>query len=101
VIRLDQPDQLFDTKAEKEAAIVRDIRSVHAMGRPVLVGTASVEESERLSRQLVDVPHQVLNARLEAEEAAIIEHAGERGVVTISTNMAGRGVDIRLGPGVV
>jgi preprotein translocase subunit SecA len=101
VIRLDQPDRVFATKTEKEAAIISEIRSVHAAGRPVLVGTASVEESERLSRQLTNVPHQVLNARHEAEEAAIIARAGERGVVTISTNMAGRGVDIRLGPGVV
>jgi preprotein translocase subunit SecA len=66
----------------------------------VLVGTASVEESERLSRGLTGIPHHVLNARNEAEEAAIIARAGEQAAVTISTNMAGRGVDIRLGPGV-
>ena len=97
VIRIDHPDRLFDTKAEKEAAVVDEIRRLHAAGRPVLVGTSSVEESERLSRQLAEVPHQVLNARHEEAEAAMIERAGARGVVTISTNMAGRGVDIRLG----
>jgi preprotein translocase subunit SecA len=101
VIRIDQPDRLFDTKAEKEAAVVSEIHRLHAAGRPVLVGTSSVEESERLSRRLADVPHQVLNARHEEAEAAIIERAGARGVVTISTNMAGRGVDIKLGADVV
>ena len=70
------------------------------IGRPVLVGTASVEESERLSQALGAIPHQVLNARNEEEEAAIIARAGEAGSVTISTNMAGRGTDIKLGPGV-
>ena len=94
------PTRSSASKAEKEAAVREEIRRVHASGRPVLVGTSSVEESERLSRALVDVPHHVLNARNEAEEAAIIARAGERGAVTISTNMAGRGVDIRLGAGV-
>ena len=100
VIRIDHLDEVFDTKAEKEAAVVDEIRRLHAIGRPVLVGTSSVEESERLSRQLGQVPHQVLNARHEEAEAAIIERAGSRGAITISTNMAGRGVDIRLGPDV-
>jgi preprotein translocase subunit SecA len=100
VIRVDHPDEVFDTLAGKDAAIQREIRAVHPTGRPVLVGTASVEESERLSRALGDIPHHVLNARNEAAEAAIIARAGERGAVTISTNMAGRGVDIRLGDGV-
>jgi preprotein translocase subunit SecA len=86
--------------AEKYAAVVDEIRQVHGTGRPVLVGTASVEESERLSRRLQDIPHHVLNARHEAQEAAIIARAGQRGTVTISTNMAGRGVDIVLGGGV-
>src|SRR5208337_4661173 len=72
----------------------------HRTGRPVLVGTVSVRESERLSTALQDVPHQVLNARNEEKEAAIIAHAGELGAVTVSTNMAGRGTDIRLGKGV-
>ena len=100
MIRLDHPDEVFDSKAEKEAAIAAEIRAVHASGRPVLVGTASVQESELLSRELTDIAHSVLNARNEEAEAAIIARAGERGAVTISTNMAGRGVDIRLGEGV-
>jgi preprotein translocase subunit SecA len=101
VVRRDEPDTVFPTKAEKEAALVDEIARVHETGRPVLVGTASVEESERISRSLWNVvPHHVLNARNEEAEAAIIACAGTRGAVTISTNMAGRGVDIQLGPGV-
>jgi preprotein translocase subunit SecA len=100
MVRIDDPDTLFRTKAEKEAAVIAEIRSVHATGQPILVGTASVEESERLSTALTDVPHRVLNARNDEAEAAIIALAGQRGAVTVSTNMAGRGTDIRLGPGV-
>ena len=100
VVRRDDPDAVFSTKAGKEAALVHEIARLHETGRPVLVGTASVEESERLSRRLETVPHEVLNARNEEAEAAIIARAGMRGAVTISTNMAGRGVDIQLGPGV-
>ncbi len=100
VIRIDEPDAVFPTKLAKEETVVEEIRGVHAIGQPVLVGTASVEESERLSARLPDIPHAVLNARNEEEEAGIIARAGERGAVTISTNMAGRGVDIRLGDGV-
>jgi preprotein translocase subunit SecA len=100
VRRVDYPDVVFQTRAEKDAAVRAEIRQAHATGRPILVGTPSVEESERLSRALGDVPHHVLNARNEAAEAAIIARAGERDAVTISTNMAGRGVDIRLGAGV-
>jgi preprotein translocase subunit SecA len=100
VVRVDFPDRVFETKAEKERAVVAEIRLVHASGWPVLVGTASVEESERLSARIGDLPHDVLNARHEETEAAIIAGAGHRGAVTISTNMAGRGVDIALGPGV-
>jgi preprotein translocase subunit SecA len=100
LVRIDAPDRTFDTIADKEAAVAAEVRRLHATGRPVLVGTASVEESERLSRRLTGLPHQVLNARHEEEEAAIVARAGERGAVTISTNMAGRGVDIQLGPGV-
>jgi preprotein translocase subunit SecA len=100
VVRVDYPDVVFQTRAEKDAAVRAEIRQAHSTGRPILVGTPSVEESERLSRALPDVPHHVLNARNESAEAAIVARAGERGAVTISTNMAGRGVDIRLGEGV-
>jgi preprotein translocase subunit SecA len=100
VIRKDHPDIVFPRKAEKEQAVVQEIRRAHAAGQPVLVGTASVEESERLSALLTELPHEVLNARNDEREAAIIARAGERGAVTISTNMAGRGTDIRLGAGV-
>jgi preprotein translocase subunit SecA len=102
VIRIDHPGVLFSTRAEKERAIVEEIARVHAGGRPILVGTASVAESERLSELVTaqGIPHQVLNARNDAAEAGIIAMAGERGAVTISTNMAGRGTDIPLGAGV-
>ena len=100
VIRSDEPDVVFDTKAAKEQAVIEEIRAVHATGQPILVGTASVEESERLSGHLGGVPHSVLNARNEEEEAGIVARAGQRDAVTISTNMAGRGVDIALGEGV-
>jgi len=99
MIRVDHPDEVFATKAGKEAAVLAEIRQLHRKGQPVLVGTGSVEESERLSRRLGDIPHNVLNARNDEHEAAIVAHAGERGAVTISTNMAGRGTDIRLGQG--
>jgi preprotein translocase subunit SecA len=100
MIRTDHPDVLFGTQREKEAAVIAEIRKAHASSQPVLVGTASVEESERLSRQLSGLPHSVLNARNDEQEAAIVACAGERGAVTISTNMAGRGTDIKLGEGV-
>jgi preprotein translocase subunit SecA len=100
VIRMDQADILFPTRAEKEKAVVEEIRRVHATGQPVLVGTASVAESERISGLVAEIPHHVLNARNDEAEAEIVACAGERGAVTISTNMAGRGTDIRLGTGV-
>jgi preprotein translocase subunit SecA len=100
VIRRDLPDVMFANREQKEWAVLEAIRALHATGQPVLVGTASVEESERMSTRLTGVPHAVLNARNEEQEAAIIALAGERGAVTISTNMAGRGVDIKLGDGV-
>ncbi len=100
VIRTDHPDALFNTKAEKQRAVLDEIRRAHATHQPILVGTASVEESEQLSRMLSDIPHRVLNARNDEAEAAIIAQAGEPDAVTISTNMAGRGTDIRLGGGV-
>jgi preprotein translocase subunit SecA len=99
MIRVDDPDVIFPTKAEKERAVVDEIRKAHAAGQPILVGTASVADSERLSALLGDIPHEVLNARQDEREAAIIAKAGERGAVTVSTNMAGRGTDIRLGDG--
>lgn len=100
VIRVDLQDRVFQTRNEKEQAALAEILRIHQTGRPVLIGTASVEESERLSAGLRGVPHYVLNARNEEEEAGIIAQAGEPGAVTVSTNMAGRGVDIRLGTGV-
>ncbi len=100
VIRVDHADAVFTTRRQKEDAVLEEIRRVHASGRPILAGTGSIEESERLGRMLADIPHHVLNARQDEREAAIIAKAGERGAVTISTNMAGRGTDIRLGPGV-
>ena len=98
MIRIDHPDIVFDTRKEKERPVIRAIRDAHVQRRPVLVGTVSVQESERLSHALREVPHKVLNARDE-EEAEIIARGGELGSVTISTNMAGRGTDIRLGEG--
>jgi preprotein translocase subunit SecA len=100
VRRVDYPDLVFATRAEKEQAVLHEIRRVHVTGQPILVGTASVEESERLSQMLVGVTHRVLNARNDEVEASIVAEAGQRGAVTISTNMAGRGTDIRLGDGV-
>ncbi|HSM76233.1 MAG TPA: hypothetical protein VLT57_01340, partial [Bryobacteraceae bacterium] len=102
VVREDLPDVVLRTKAEKEIAVMEEIRTAHSSGRPVLVGTTSVEESERFSQRLhaMGISHHVLNARNEEQEAAIIARAGEMGAVTISTNMAGRGTDIQLGPGV-
>lgn len=100
IVRIDHPDLLFPTKWDKLQALVAAIRGYQQQGRPVLVGTASVEESEQLSALLHPTPHAVLNARDDEAEAATIAQAGERGAVTISTNMAGRGVDIRLGEGV-
>lgn len=100
MIRIDHEDLIFETKDEKENAVIFEIRKVHQTGQPILVGTASVDESERLSRRLLDVPHDVLNARNDELEAGIVARAGARGAVTISTNMAGRGTDIKLGEGV-
>ena len=103
MVRLDQNDYIYKTKDEKFRAVVRDIADRHEKGQPVLVGTISVEVSEHLSQLLErqGVAHNVLNAKQHEREAEIIAHAGERGAVTIATNMAGRGVDIKLGDGVV
>ncbi|MGA2877354.1 MAG: accessory Sec system translocase SecA2 [Bryobacteraceae bacterium] len=100
MIRADLADRVYARKSDKERAVLGEIRRLHASGQPVLVGTRSVEESERLSSRLPDIPHQVLNARHEEREAGMIARAGQLGAVTISTNMAGRGTDIQLGAGV-
>ncbi len=103
VRRVDFPDIIFKTKKEKYEAVINEIVKWHEKGRPILVGTTSVEVSELLSRLLQrrKIPHQVLNAKHHEKEAHIVARAGQRGAVTIATNMAGRGTDIKLGPGVV
>ncbi|RMC61707.1 preprotein translocase subunit SecA [Lactobacillus sp. ESL0259] len=102
LIRKDNPDILYPTLSSKFAAVVNEIKDRHSKGQPVLVGTVAVESSERLSKLLdkEGIPHAVLNAKNHAKEAQIIMNAGQRGAVTIATNMAGRGTDIKLGPGV-
>ncbi|WP_433478026.1 accessory Sec system translocase SecA2 [Spirillospora sp. CA-142024] len=98
-VREDEPDRLYATTVDKEVAIVEEIAAAHAAGRPVLVGTGDVAESERLARRLArtGLDPVVLNAKNDAEEAAIIAEAGALGAITVSTQMAGRGTDIRLG----
>ncbi|SPT63144.1 preprotein translocase subunit SecA [Actinomadura madurae] len=98
-VRADEPDRLYATAADKEVAIVEEIAAAHAAGRPVLIGTGDVAESERLARRLAraGLDRVVLNAKNDAEEAAIIAEAGANGAITVSTQMAGRGTDIRLG----
>jgi preprotein translocase subunit SecA len=98
-VRLDHPDLIFTHRAAKRTALIAEIDRLHRTGRPVLVGTASVAESEELAADLVRarIPCQVLNAKNDMREAQIIAEAGKLGAVTISTNMAGRGTDIRLG----
>jgi len=100
--RVDLNDQVFKTRREKFNAVVKKIEEAHAKGQPVLVGTASVDSSETLSRMLkrAKIPHSVLNAKYHRQEAEIVMRAGQRGGVTVSTNMAGRGTDIKLGEGV-
>lgn len=102
IARKDMPDILYPTLDSKSHAVVEEIKKRHANGQPVLVGTVAIESSERLSHLLdeVGIPHAVLNAKNHAKEAQIIMNAGQRGAVTIATNMAGRGTDIKLGPGV-
>ena len=102
VRRLNHPDAIYQTKKEKYKAIIDEIKEMHEKGRPVLVGTVSVEVSELLSRMLPKtIKHSVLNAKRNKEEAEIVARAGLEKAVTIATNMAGRGTDIKLGPGVV
>lgn len=100
-IRIDHPHRIYTHKEAKLKALVQEISSVHATGRPILIGTSSVGESDMLAEALAaaGVPCHVLNAKNDAKEAEIIAKAGEIGAVTVSTNMAGRGVDIRLGGG--
>jgi preprotein translocase subunit SecA len=100
--RLDLNDVVFGTRREKYRAVIKEITDAHAAGQPVLVGTPNVEASETVSRMLQRkrIPHNVLNARNHAEEADVIARAGEKGAVTVSTNMAGRGTDICLAEGV-
>lgn len=99
VARIDQPDLVYRTEEAKFNAVVEDIVERHATGQPILVGTTSVEKSERLSKHLKKrgVPHEVLNAKQHDREAAIVAMAGHQGAVTVATNMAGRGTDIMLG----
>ena len=103
IARDDQDDAVYKTKREKYNAIIEQIESLKKEGRPVLVGTTSVEVSETLSRMLKrkGVQHNVLNAKQHQKEAEVVQHAGELSAVTIATNMAGRGTDIKLGAGVV
>lgn len=100
-IRIDHPHRIFTHKEAKFKALVQEILSVHSAGRPILIGTSSIEESDKLAKALAaaGVTCHVLNAKNDAEEAEIVAKAGGTGAVTVSTNMAGRGVDIRLGGG--
>lgn len=99
MIRIDYPDVIYRTEREKFNAVVDEVESLYKIGRPVLVGTTSIEKSERLSKLLRarGIPHQVLNAKYHEKEAQIVAQAGRIGAVTIATNMAGRGTDILLG----
>ncbi|MCI2098474.1 MAG: preprotein translocase subunit SecA [Succiniclasticum sp.] len=102
MIRIDYPDVIYKTRRAKYKAVVKEIVELHKTGRPVLVGTTSITQSEELSAHLkkAGVPHNVLNAKYHEKEAAIVAQAGQMGQVTIATNMAGRGTDIVLGEGV-
>ena len=102
VTRTDNNDRIYKTRREKYNAVIKHIQEVHQTGRPILVGTASVDASETVSRMMkgAKIPHQVLNAKNHRYEAEIVAKAGQNGAVTVSTNMAGRGTDIKLGAGV-
>ena len=102
-LRIDENDRVFKTKREKYNAIVEEVAEIHATGQPILLGTVSVDDSEIVSRLLKrrGIPHTVLNAKNHMREAEIVAQAGQKGAVTVATNMAGRGTDIKLGEGVV
>jgi len=102
MIRIDYPDAIYKTLAAKYRAIVREIKALHEKGQPVLVGTINIDVSEKISAMLKKekIPHAVLNAKHHEKEAEIVADAGQKGKVTIATNMAGRGTDIKLGEGV-
>ncbi len=102
IARKDAHDTVYKTKREKFLAVLKEVQTIHAQGRPILVGTVSVETSELLSKLLkkAGIIHSVLNAKFHEQEAEIVARAGQKGSVTIATNMAGRGTDIKLGPGV-
>ncbi|GLB47144.1 protein translocase subunit SecA [Philodulcilactobacillus myokoensis] len=103
VMRIDKSDVLYPTLKSKFDAVINEVKKLHHKGQPILLGTVAVETSEYLSQRLDQehIPHVVLNAKNHAKEASIITNAGHKGAVTIATNMAGRGTDIKLGPGVV
>ncbi len=102
VIRIDEPDVIYKTKAAKYRAVGRAVKEIHETGQPILIGTTSITQSEEMSGVLKKngIPHVVLNAKFHEKEAEIVANAGQKGAVTIATNMAGRGTDIKLGEGV-
>ena len=102
IARIDHPDVIYKTKRAKYKAVANDVEAIHQKGQPVLIGTTSITQSEELSRILSqrNIPHNVLNAKFHEQEAEIIAYAGQKSAVTIATNMAGRGTDIKLGEGV-
>jgi preprotein translocase subunit SecA len=102
IARFDDVDTIYGSHDAKLRGLVAEIKRRHEFGQPILIGTVSVESNEEISKLLSEagIPHEVLNAKNQAREAEIISHAGERGAVTLATNMAGRGTDIKLGEGV-
>ncbi|HET9850831.1 MAG TPA: preprotein translocase subunit SecA [Candidatus Saccharimonadales bacterium] len=102
MVRVDEPDRIYKTETGKFRAIIRQVQELHTSGQPVLLGTASIEKNERLSSLLkaAKIPHEVLNAKNNEREAAIVARAGQKGAVTLATNIAGRGTDIILGDGI-